>query len=101
MCECVFSNITLCGSAKDDEGGEDACQRTRAEVRGPVTGSPAFAVQEADISRYSVAGTLRGARCFNSSSPTRRAVANGAACCVNTHPSLHKIGDCACMQKIL
>lgn len=36
----MFSNITLCDSAKDDEGGEDACQRTGAEVRGPVTGSP-------------------------------------------------------------
>lgn len=39
---CVFSNITLCDSAKDDEGGEDACQRTGAEVRGPVTGSPSL-----------------------------------------------------------
>lgn len=27
---------TLCNSAKDDEGGEDACVRTGAAVKGPA-----------------------------------------------------------------
>lgn len=68
-------------------------RRQGLRYAGQRHGPPASPLQEADSSGYSGAGTLMWARAFNSSSPIRRAVADGAACCVNTY--------CACTQQIL